>query len=313
MIGTVGIVLPVYNAQATLEETISSILSQTYRDFWLVIVNDGSTDNSGSIIDKLAKMDSRICLLEHDNQGPGYTRNRGIDLIAEKRLEYVAFVDADDVWLPKKLECQANIITKDPSVDIVVTDTIAYDHAQEFEPKETGRVPYIDVPDILQFLCLQNFPFQPATSLVRVNLFANIMKYSECVSDISGEDYLPFLYFAFFDARFVWIRLPLYGERQLSGSLQRSSRTRQRGSIARVRAIRRLFEEHSTSSRMTPRRLKLLEAAEDRYRTWVLEGIRRSNSYGEAIRESMVQFPNFHNKYFYFRELIKALLIRRRK
>src|SRR5262249_16015676 len=102
----VGIVLPVYNAQATLEEVVSSILAQTYRDFLLVIVNDGSTVHTGSIIDKLAKKDSRILSLEHNNRGPEYTRNRGIDLIADKGLDYVAFVDADDVWLPKKLEYQ---------------------------------------------------------------------------------------------------------------------------------------------------------------------------------------------------------------
>ncbi len=310
MAAKVGIVLPVYNAQATLEETVSSILCQSYRDFVLIIVNDGSTDNSSSVIDAMEKKDPRILSLKHANRGPGYTRNRGIDVVSERELNYVAFVDADDVWVTKKLEYQMNVISGDESIDVVVTDMIYCDNSHDLESEQIQELTYVDIPDIFQTMCLRNFTFQPTTALVKTELFRDISKYSESDIDLGGEDYLPFLYFAFFDARFVRIPLPLYRERQLSSSLQRSSRTKHMGSGARVRAIRRLMEEHSASPRMTPNRVKLLEAAEDRYRTWMLAGVRESSGYGQAIRESGAQFFHFHNKYFYFRELIKASLYR---
>ncbi|MCR5733682.1 MAG: glycosyltransferase [Lachnospiraceae bacterium] len=89
----VSIVMPVYNAAAFLEESISDLLAQTYTDFELICVNDGSTDDSKRIIDGFAGKDNRIRLISQENRGGGAARNSGYD---ETSGEYILFLDADD-------------------------------------------------------------------------------------------------------------------------------------------------------------------------------------------------------------------------
>ena len=90
----VSIIIPVYNAETYLRESIESILAQTYSDWELILLNDCSTDQSGKICEEYAKKDKRIRLLTNEtNQGPGFTRNFGID---NSTGEWIYFLDADD-------------------------------------------------------------------------------------------------------------------------------------------------------------------------------------------------------------------------
>lgn len=99
----ISIIVPVYNAEKYIEETINSVLNQTYSDFELILVDDVSTDNSIAIISKFN--DSRIRLIALDeNSGAYAARNRGL---AEAKGEYISFLDADDLWMPEKLEREA--------------------------------------------------------------------------------------------------------------------------------------------------------------------------------------------------------------
>lgn len=91
----VSMIVPVYNSEKTLSRCIDSILNQTYRDFELILLNDGSTDTSGEICDAYAKKDSRVRVVHKENTGVSDTRNRGIDLA---RGEYLQFLDSDD-WI----------------------------------------------------------------------------------------------------------------------------------------------------------------------------------------------------------------------
>ena len=91
----VSMIVPVYNSEKTLSRCIDSILNQTYRDFELILLNDGSTDTSGEICDAYAKRDSRVRVVHKENTGVSDTRNRGIDLA---RGEYLQFLDSDD-WI----------------------------------------------------------------------------------------------------------------------------------------------------------------------------------------------------------------------
>ena len=95
MTPTVSMIVPVYNSEKTLSRCIDSILNQTYRDFELILLNDGSTDTSGEICDAYAKRDSRVRVVHKENTGVSDTRNRGIDLA---RGEYLQFLDSDD-WI----------------------------------------------------------------------------------------------------------------------------------------------------------------------------------------------------------------------
>lgn len=93
----ISVIIPIYNAEKYLEKCIESILIQTHKDFELILVDDGSKDNSGRICDEYAKKDSRIRVIHKKNAGVSTARNTGIE---SAKGEFIAFVDSDD-WLQK--------------------------------------------------------------------------------------------------------------------------------------------------------------------------------------------------------------------
>lgn len=100
----VSIITPVYNAQNFIEDTIESVIKQTYQDWELILVNDCSQDQTLSIIENLAQADSRIKIISlASNQGAAVARNTGLDA---SQGQYVAFIDSDDAWHPEKLAKQ---------------------------------------------------------------------------------------------------------------------------------------------------------------------------------------------------------------
>lgn len=106
----ISIVVPVYNAERFLEDTIQTVQKQTYKNWELIFVNDCSTDNSVNIIKKHQKKDKRIRLIENEkNSGAALTRNRGIE---EANGKYLCFLDADDLWDNDKLEKQIKFMDK---------------------------------------------------------------------------------------------------------------------------------------------------------------------------------------------------------
>lgn len=97
----ISVIVPVYNVEKYLHECIDSILAQTFADFELILVNDGSQDNSGAICDEYASKDKRIIVIHQENQGQAASRNTGI---AIARGEWIHFVDSDDLIHPQMLE-----------------------------------------------------------------------------------------------------------------------------------------------------------------------------------------------------------------
>lgn len=93
----VSVVVPIYNAGKKLEKCITSVINQTFKDIELILVNDGSTDNSLDICYKFSRMDKRIILINKNNEGCIATRRKGV---ITSSSEYVMFVDADD-WIDK--------------------------------------------------------------------------------------------------------------------------------------------------------------------------------------------------------------------
>lgn len=89
----ISIIIPVYNVEKYLNRCVDSVLAQTFTDFELILVDDGSTDNSGKICDEYAEKDSRICVIHKQNSGPSDARNAGLDVA---KGEYIYFVDSDD-------------------------------------------------------------------------------------------------------------------------------------------------------------------------------------------------------------------------
>ena len=99
----ISVILPVYNAEAYVREAVESILNQTFTDFELIIINDGSTDGSGVILRELAARDTRIVLIEQPNDGAASARNKGLEMA---RADLIALMDADDVAMPERFALQ---------------------------------------------------------------------------------------------------------------------------------------------------------------------------------------------------------------
>ena len=97
----VSIIVPIYNVEQYISKCIESILAQTYRDFELILVDDGSPDNCGKICDEYAKQDSRVHVIHQENSGLSAARNAGID---DAKGEYIMFVDSDDFITDNMLE-----------------------------------------------------------------------------------------------------------------------------------------------------------------------------------------------------------------
>ncbi len=108
-----SIVVPAYNVAATIGETLSSLLSQTFPDFELIVVDDGSSDGTVAVVRSFT--DSRIRLICQKNRGLAGAHNTGI---AAARGDYIGFCDADDLWLPEKLERHIEHMEKNPDVGI---------------------------------------------------------------------------------------------------------------------------------------------------------------------------------------------------
>lgn len=113
-----SIIIPVYNVEKFLQECLDSIVAQTLKDFEVICINDGSTDNSLAILNEYAERDSRFKVISQTNQGQGVARNNGIDLA---NGEYIIFVDPDDFIEPNALEIIYDTF-KQTDIDIVQFD-----------------------------------------------------------------------------------------------------------------------------------------------------------------------------------------------
>ena len=100
----VSIITPMYNSQRFIKSTIKSVQAQTYENWEMIIVDDGSADGSIDIANAFVENDERIQLIIlQQNQGPAMARNKGIQVASGR---YIAFLDSDDLWMPEKLEKQ---------------------------------------------------------------------------------------------------------------------------------------------------------------------------------------------------------------
>ena len=132
------VLMPVYNADKFLDESINSILSQTYSDFEMLILDDASTDNSLKIIKAYAREDKRIkVFVNQKNQQEAKCRNI---LLKNSKTEFIAWMDADDISLPVKLQTQIDFFKKNPTIDIVSAYSSIFGDSEGFI-----RQPLLDI------------------------------------------------------------------------------------------------------------------------------------------------------------------------
>lgn len=128
----VTVITPTYNRADFLPEAIEGVLAQTFGDFELLVVDDGSTDNSPEIIADYEARDGRIRSFRQENQGQSVARNRAL---SAARGEFICFLDSDNYWPSEKLEQQIAVFKAHPAVDVIYGDTITIDK----ESREKSR------------------------------------------------------------------------------------------------------------------------------------------------------------------------------
>ena len=181
----VGIIVPVYNTEKYLSDCINSVLNQTYNNFRLILVNDGSKDNSGSICDSFRELDERIIVIHKENGGANSARAMGVQYAID--CEYITFVDSDDTLYDYTLENLVSCINE--HIDIVIGKV--NDKAIVSDCKET-----IEAEDYRKRLICQKISWSPCAKLYKKALF-NVEIFSIPASIKLGEDYLMNLKLSF--------------------------------------------------------------------------------------------------------------------
>ena len=143
----VSIIIPCYNASSYIKETVDSVLTQTFQNFEIIIINDGSRDNSSNIIKTIK--DDRIHLVEQENQGVSSSRNNGIYLA---KGEFITFLDADDLMHPKFLESRVFNLKKSTAIACASSIVLIDDKGNKIE----GNKNHIAVNKSSQILEFKN-------------------------------------------------------------------------------------------------------------------------------------------------------------
>ena len=120
---SVSVIIPVYNGERYIEEALDSVFAQTFRDFEVIVVNDGSTDRTE---ERLSRYRDRMLYAAQRNRGLSASRQEGLE---RAHGTFIAFLDADDIWLPLKLERQVRFARAHPEYGIVTTDAERFDES----------------------------------------------------------------------------------------------------------------------------------------------------------------------------------------
>ena len=184
----VSVIIPTYNSANFIAETIESVLSQTYQDWEMLIVDDGSSDNTLLVARSYKAKDSRIKIfsLGHNSGGPATPRNYGIRLA---QGDYIAFLDSDDLWLPQKLQKQIRFLEENEDIFLLYAQCIIQRGGEQLRI-EPGRP---KAGYIFNHLFIHFNIIDCLTVVMRNRREKNVYFFDEDVRLISVEDYAMWL------------------------------------------------------------------------------------------------------------------------
>src|SRR5688572_15366487 len=166
----VSVVIPAYNAARFLPRAVESVLNQSYRPLEVTVIDDGSTDDTARVLEPYR---GAIHYLRQPNGGPARARNQGI---AQTRGELVAFLDADDLWLPNKLSIQVRSLQDNPRAGVVHSDTFYLDNTTGVQSRR-GNPPTDFTGDCYPLMFQRN----------RITLSTVVVR-RECLEQVGGFD-----------------------------------------------------------------------------------------------------------------------------
>jgi len=160
----VSVITPTYNRESFLPEAIDSVLNQTYKNFELLIVDDGSTDKTNEVLQAYASADHRVKYFYQENQGQSIARNLAI---ANAKGDVICFLDSDNYWPLDKLQKQVDVMKRSPEADVVYGDAITIDElGNEISRSNMTRHSGNICPELIK----DNF-VSMNTTMVRMNCF----------------------------------------------------------------------------------------------------------------------------------------------
>src|SRR5919199_2876382 len=175
----ISVIIPVYNGEKTIRETLESLLNQTFTDFEVLVINDGSQDATLDIVSSIK--DPRFKVFSYPNAGPSASRNRGVAMASG---EYISFLDADDLWTPDKLEAQLKALQTHPEAALAYSWTDFINESNQF----LRRGSYINVTgDVYKHLLLTDFLENGSNPLVRKKALEEVGEFDESLTH--GEDW----------------------------------------------------------------------------------------------------------------------------
>jgi glycosyltransferase involved in cell wall biosynthesis len=193
MSSTVSVIIPAFNAAKTLARALESVYAQDYPRVEVIVVDDGSSDDTVAVAHRATRGHAQI-VSTVTNSGASAARNRGI---TEATGDYIAFLDADDVWLPSKLSRQVQILDDRKEVSLVTCDSITFDSTGNVVQRSHGKRPPVNGPDAWRSLLATNFIPTP-TVLARRTQVLEVGAFNPAYPVAEDLD--------------LWIRLALQGE-----------------------------------------------------------------------------------------------------
>ncbi len=215
----ISVVIPVYNAGKYLNKCIDSILRQIYQDFEIVLVDDGSQDNSGAVCDEYANRDDRISSIHTINRGPAAARRTGVEAA---QGEYIIFVDADD-WLDRDMLAVMMQEIQTSCADIVCFMLKEVDAQGNILAKKHVGTERLEMTTTLQMMHnlhgTRLIDSGPCAKMMARGLFKNI---DYCENVTIGEDYFMLLQLLERASKVVFCRKPMYNRCMRATSISRS-------------------------------------------------------------------------------------------
>ncbi len=178
----ISVIIPTYNRANYICEAIDSVLAQTYKNVEIIVVDDGSTDNTRDIISQ--RYNSKVTYILQNNAGPSSARNNGIK---HSRGDLIAFLDSDDIWLPEKLEKQVELINQSQDIGLVSCGLYQIDPNGNIIGNPLIRRNYKNKSSFLKELMIHNIIGGGSSSLIRRECFERVGFFDEEIW--IGEDW----------------------------------------------------------------------------------------------------------------------------
>ncbi|WP_186429899.1 glycosyltransferase [Clostridium sp. BSD9I1] len=223
----VSIIIPVFNGEKFISDAIRSVLNQTYKNIEIIVIDDGSIDKTADIVKNFDK----IRYIYQNNKGPAASRNLGMAL---SKGEYIAFLDADDLYEPEKIQKQMEILEKYKEIDVVYNDMKLVDENLQFIKYINSDYVIEDGKSFLAMLLFRQIVPIPPSIMMRRKCYDEGIKYDEKL--IHAEDY-EFIIRLGEKHQFKYLQEPLYIYRRHEENLTNKHESQVKAEINIVKSL----------------------------------------------------------------------------